>query len=67
MEHIDWSACKTGSDGSNQVITIGFSQIIYTMTHRDVNRDSVIDHIWINCPRREVECIVIDNLNSDHN
>ena len=47
-------------------ITIGFAQIVDTNTHRGVNEETIIDHIWINCLRRVVNSDVIQNLDSDH-
>ena len=52
---------------NNQIITSGFSQMINKSTHRGIYRDTIIDHIWLNCPLREIECVVEENLNSDHN
>ena len=51
---------------NDKLITIGFAQIIDTNTHRGVNEESIIDHIWINCPRRIICSDVIQNLDSDH-
>ena len=36
------------------------------LNHRGPNGNSTLDHIWLNCPWREVECKVLRNLNSDH-
>ena len=52
---------------NNQIITSGFSQMIGKNMYRGIYRESIIDHIWLNCPLREIECVVEENLNSDHN
>ena len=41
--------------------------MVRNFTNRGPNGNSIIDYIWLNCPRREVECKVVENLNSDHN
>ena len=41
---------KLVEEADNQVVASGFTQEIEEVTHRGPYRETIIDHIWNNCP-----------------
>ena len=51
-----------------RIVSLGYKQKIKGITHRNHRGDdTLIHHIWTNCPQRYIAALNIENLASDHN
>ena len=73
LDYLRWDSPESHLEGmvdelKNSIETAGFQQLVvnYTRTWRQQS-DSLLDHVWTNCPVRTLKVWNVDRASSDHN